>query len=502
MIDNRYVSANNLDQAHESAIRAAVWSHSDDWLVSADQDGVIKYWQPNFNNVKAIQAHEAPIRDLAFAPTDTKFVTASDDATLKIWDFSRGSEESTLTGHGWDAKTVDWHPQKGLLVSGSKDHQVKLWDPRTGRCLTTLHGHKNMISKTSFERVKGHLLATCAKDQVARIFDLRMMRDVLLLKGHERDIMTLTWHPIHSSLLSTGGADGALHHYLLDEPNPPDNSTPTLSPYDSVDPANAPAQSIFPAHKVPHAHESAIWALDWHPLGHILASGSNDRITRFWTRPRPGDTDYYRDRYHLGDAAAEAQGTYSSNKRKQHARDNDDNEEADEEDGLEDQKMAPQRPGLPGLPGMTLPPLPGAGDGTSMGGAQLNLLPGMSAAPPPLSSQYPPLPPPLDPRGMPDLAALFKQGGQVLPRGGLPLPPPPIPGPYVPGSYAAPPMPGMLPPGFLPPPPPGFPGIQQGSAADGEGGGSDPRRKRAPLPSQADSLREFTTKVGGGGKRW
>lgn len=459
--------------------------------MSADQDGVIKYWQPNFNNVKAIQAHEAPIRDLAFAPNDSKFVTASDDATLKIWDFSRGSEESTLTGHGWDAKTVDWHPQKGLLVSGSKDHQVKLWDPRTGRCLTTLHGHKNMISKTSFEPIKGHLLATCAKDQTARIFDLRMMRDVLLLKGHERDIMTLTWHPIHSSLLSTGGADGALHHYLLDEPNPPDNTTPTVSPYDSIDPTNAPAQTIFPAHKVPHAHESAIWALDWHPLGHILASGSNDRITRFWTRPRPGDTEYYRDRYHLGDAAAEAQGTYSSNKRKQHARDNDDDEEADEDDGLEDQKMAPQRPGLPGLPGMMMPPLPGMGDGTSMGGAQLNLLPGMSAIPPPMS-QYPPPPLPLDGRGMPDLSALFKQG-QVPPPGSFGAPPHP-------GAFP-PPLPGMLPPGLLPPPPAGFPGMQ-GFGGDADGASNDPRRKRAPLPSQADSLKEFTTKVGGAGKRW
>ncbi|KAK4336835.1 hypothetical protein RND71_043896 [Anisodus tanguticus] len=28
---------------------------------------------------------------------------------------------------------------------------------------------------------------------------------------------------------------------------------------------------------------------DWHPLGHILASGSNDHTCKFWTRNRPGD---------------------------------------------------------------------------------------------------------------------------------------------------------------------------------------------------------------------
>ena len=37
------------------------------------------------------------------------------------------------------------------------------------------------------------------------------------------------------------------------------------------------------------AHDSTVFTLDWHPLGHILVSGSNDHTTRFWTRNRPGD---------------------------------------------------------------------------------------------------------------------------------------------------------------------------------------------------------------------
>lgn len=27
------------------------------------------------------------------------------------------------------------------------------------------------------------------------------------------------------------------------------------------------------------AHESIVWDLSWHPLGHMLVSGSNDRST-------------------------------------------------------------------------------------------------------------------------------------------------------------------------------------------------------------------------------
>ena len=38
------------------------------------------------------------------------------------------------------------------------------------------------------------------------------------------------------------------------------------------------------------AHDMAIWDMKWHPAGHVLATGSNDRQTKFWSRNRPGST--------------------------------------------------------------------------------------------------------------------------------------------------------------------------------------------------------------------
>ncbi|KAF1847317.1 WD40 repeat-like protein [Cucurbitaria berberidis CBS 394.84] len=521
-------------QAHEAAIRAVEYTSTDDWLLSADQTGVVKYWQTNFNNVKEIQAHTEAVRGLAIAPTDSKFVTCADDTTLKIWDFASSTEESTLTGHGWEVKSVDWHPHKGLLVSGSKDHQVKFWDPRTGRCLTTLHGHKNPISKTMFEPVQGNMLATCARDHTARIFDLRMMRDVLLLKGHEKDIITMAWHPMHKNLLSTGGVDGSIHHYLLDEQNPPAGVPPSISPYDAADSQNAPAQTIYPAHSMQYAHDFTVWTMDWHPLGHILASGSNDRVTRFWTRPRPGDTNYVNDRYHIGQAAAEAQGTYDRGQGRRQKMEEEEQEAEDEAEGLVDQKLPSRHPGAPSFlpPGLSLPGLNAAPDGTS------SALPGIGGVP------HPPLPPP--PAGLPFHPQLGAGGGPPMPFSGMDpsrlaqliqsgaLPPPPIPqGPPPPNANGAlpfpppnfafpppgmPPMPGMpgmpsipgmppLPPGM---PPPGFPGFppppggmtgpppgwtppqpQQvfGNEQGGPVGGAGGIRKRIPLPDQQDALK-------------
>lgn len=512
-------------QAHESAIKCVDYTHTDDWLLSADQNGIVKYWQTNFNNVKEIQAHTDAVSGLAIAPTDAKFVTGSHDQTLKIWDFASSTEESTLTGHGWEVKSVDWHPNKGLLVSGSKDHQVKLWDPRTSRCLTTLHGHKNQLQMTKFEPVQGTLLATCARDHIARVFDLRMMRDVLLLKGNNKEILSLVWHPIHKNLLSTGGHDGSIHHYLLDEQNPPEDVQPSISPYDAADPHNAPAQTIYPAHSVSFAHDYQVWSMDWHPLGHIMASGANDRVTRFWTRPRPGDTTYIKDRYHLGEKAAEAQGTWDGRQGRRRREQEEELEAEDEAEGLVDQKMPARNLGVPGLPpGLSLPGLNAAPDGTS------SSLPGIGGAPhpplpPPPPAGFPPiptagaLPPALQGMDPSRIAHLIQSGALPPPpiphHGGPPPPntsaPPPFPPPGFPNfpppgmppmPHGMPPLPHGMPPSGMPPMPPGFPnfpppgmaaapppGFQNGGPVGG--GQQDANgRRRVPLPDQNEALQE------------
>ena len=65
-----------------------------------------------------------------------------------------------------------------------------------------------------------------------------------------------------------------------------------------------------PITQIEAAHESSVFSLDWHPLGHILASGSNDHTTRFWTRNRPGDA--MNDAINLSKEEADALGVVAS----------------------------------------------------------------------------------------------------------------------------------------------------------------------------------------------
>ncbi|KAJ6620351.1 WD40-repeat-containing domain protein [Mycena sp. CBHHK59/15] len=260
-------------QAHDTAICTLSFTHSGAYLASADKAGTIKYFEPNMNNLAAWQGSNSreAIRGLSFSPDDKRFATASDDSSVRIWSFQERRVESILSGstihlfhmyklkrclgHGWDVKCVEWHPTKGLLVSGSKDNDIKFWDPRTGTVLSTLHQHKNTIQALSWSP-NGDMVASASRDQTVRVFDIRAMKEFRTFKGHKKEVCSVTWHPVHPILVS-GGSEGA----------------PTALPRATLS----------------QAHDSNVWSLAFHPLGHLLASASNDHTTRFWSRERPGD---------------------------------------------------------------------------------------------------------------------------------------------------------------------------------------------------------------------
>lgn len=76
------------------------FTHSGAYLASADKSGIIKYFEPNMNNLTAWQGSSSreAIRGLSFSPDDRRFATASDDSSVRIWSFAESRVESVLTG--------------------------------------------------------------------------------------------------------------------------------------------------------------------------------------------------------------------------------------------------------------------------------------------------------------------------------------------------------------------------------------------------------------------
>ncbi|CAI0438902.1 unnamed protein product [Linum tenue] len=418
-------------QAHDQAIRSMVWSHNDNWMVSGDDGGAIKYWQSNMNNVKANKsAHKESVRDLR---TDLKFCSCSDDTTVKVWDFASCQEERSLTGHGWDVKSVDWHPTKSLLVSGGKDNLVKLWDAKSGKELSSFHGHKNTVLCVKWNQ-NGNWVLTAGKDQIIKLYDIRAMKELESFRGHRKDVTALAWHPFHEEYFVSGSFDGSMFHWLVG------HETPQI--------------------EVPTAHDNSVWDLAWHPIGYLLCSGSNDHTTKFWCRNRPGDTA--RDKFTMnqnqgyGDPNPNLGGRFPGNF------------------PVLDQPLAPGGPFVPGLTRNegTIP-----GVGAAMPFSLDSPLHGDQTQPLPISMTLgaPPLPPGPHPSllnpNQQHQQQRYQQNPQQQQMPPLPMPPPNmqqlqppshhslLPHPHLPRPPQMPPhgMPGSLPtpsmPGSLPPMP-------------------------------------------------
>jgi len=256
----------NVMQAHNAGIKAMCWTPDEAVMVSGDQLGMIKLWDPFIYNFQTFQGHKDSVCDIAISPTGEKFCSCADDSHAKVWDLKTGEEERAFTGHGWDVKCCAWHPTKGLVATGSKDSQIKLWDPRASEAITTIFCHKNTVTRVTWSP-HGQWLASASRDQLVMLMDVRTMSVRKVFKAHQKEVTSLCWHPESDALLASGGYDGAIHFW-------------------GVHGSSSPVESLL------LAHEGPVWSLAWHPLGHLLVSGSNDYSTRFWSRARPGDTSF------------------------------------------------------------------------------------------------------------------------------------------------------------------------------------------------------------------
>jgi polyadenylation factor subunit 2 len=118
---------------------------------------------------------KAPIRAIKIFFSDKQVAVCSVDGNIYLFDFFEPERKTFLTsGNDEELKTLDWHPQLGLLASGGIDKFIRLWDVRSMSLIRSIQAHTDSVYKVQFNKNGIHCL-TCSKDKSIRCFDFRMM---------------------------------------------------------------------------------------------------------------------------------------------------------------------------------------------------------------------------------------------------------------------------------------------------------------------------------------
>ncbi|EDO07541.2 WD domain G-beta repeat family protein [Babesia bovis T2Bo] len=272
------------------SVTALEWSPDGDYLISGDEYGKLALLSPALSLLDntLFEGLSKPVLDLSMSHNGSKVCACADTYSPHIWDVQRRELEGVLSGAHVDTTSVSclqWHPSRSLIATGSKINVVSLWDPSTREQISTIHAHKAPICKVSWNP-DGYSFLTAGVDGLVKLWDLRMMKQLLLYR-----IAT----PVSSSTVTVSGAN----------PTPMKLMTiPTTIGWNPVQRNvfavcdNKSRLFYFSSNfaeplavlnvNLGDERDTATLAMDWHPMGHMLATCSEDRVVRFWSRSQPG----------------------------------------------------------------------------------------------------------------------------------------------------------------------------------------------------------------------
>ncbi|MEG4810953.1 AAA-like domain-containing protein [Microcoleus sp. F8-D3] len=295
--------------AHDAAINTLAFSPNGQIVVSGSDDKMLKFWRKDGTLLNAIKGHDSGILDLAFSPSGDTLYSASLDGTVKLWKLRnrlltilRGhtegiwgiafSPDGQLIASSSPKETILWRkdgsiyrrlkgpsprsssvaisPDSQTIANVGADQSVKLWR-KDGTLLHSLKGHLGSIRNVPFSP-DGKMVASSSSDRTIKLWRVDGT-EIATFRGHAAGTWGVAFSPDGSTLASTSG-DKTVKLWRLASVLNGKRELDSRSEVTSED-------SLI---KTLQGHNSTVIGVAFSPNGELIASVSEDRTAKLWSR--------------------------------------------------------------------------------------------------------------------------------------------------------------------------------------------------------------------------
>ncbi|KAL7420308.1 WD repeat-containing protein jip5 [Cryptotrichosporon argae] len=176
-----------IDEAHEAPINR-VFCVNENLVVSGDDDGVIKFWDPRQTAaIRSYAQHFDYISDLHYFDDKRQLVTTSGDAHLSVIDI-RSSKPSPLhVSEDQEDELLSLAPIKGgqKLLVGTGTGVLTVWDRKRGwgDCVDRIPGHPASVD--AIVALTPDIVATGSEDGMVRVMQILPNKFLGVIATHD-----------------------------------------------------------------------------------------------------------------------------------------------------------------------------------------------------------------------------------------------------------------------------------------------------------------------------
>ena len=207
-------------------------------------------WDFDHGIIRLLGGHKEPVSAAAFSPDGKLVVTASKDNTAKIWDTTSGLLVATLAGHSASVNQVRFSLDGTKILTTSNDNTIRVWKANDPEDVSIFKGGTKLRSATISS--DGYRVAAIDESGVGRVWDSSDLNKFTDLLGK----WTSVAFDATGARVAFGAADGGIR---------------------IVDFLSHATLAVF------QTNDGEISSLAFGPDGHVLASGSDAGIVRFWS---------------------------------------------------------------------------------------------------------------------------------------------------------------------------------------------------------------------------